>query len=332
MIEAVEFQNFRVLRAATLPLGPFTLIVGPNGSGKSAALTGLRLVAGKQPIDFPRSLSIGAGPPGTAKIRIAVKWDVSGQAAWTIREWPGPHGATGTEEYIPSNKLEAFRRHLNKQRHFALDARKIAEPVQLQPEMELSPEGHNLAGVLDRLRDTHPERFEGLNAELSRWLPEYDRILFDTPSAGMRGFLLRTKRTGVPIAASELSEGTLHAMALLTLASLPDPPTILTLEEPDRGIHPRLLREVQDALYRLAYPQQFGESRPPVQVIATTHAPYFLDLYRDQPEEVVIAQKNGLEATFQRLSDLPDVEEILNGTSLGDVWYSGILGGVPVGT
>ena len=33
-----------------------------------------------------------------------------------------------------------------------------------------------------------------------------------------------------------------------------------------------------------------GEKRPPIQVIATTHSPYLLDLYRDHPEEVVLAQ------------------------------------------
>jgi predicted ATPase len=132
--------------------------------------------------------------------------------------------------------------------------------------------------------------------------------------------------------ASDLSEGTLLAVALLTLAHLAEPPTILTIEEPDRGIHPRLLRDVQDALYRLAFPENFGGSHGSVQVIATTHSPYFLDLFRDHPEQVVIAHKNGMEATFERLSDRPDIEEILGNAPLGEVWYSGILGGVPAGT
>jgi predicted ATPase len=110
---------------------------------------------------------------------------------------------------------------------------------------------------------------------------------------------------------------------------MPEPPTLLLLEEPDRGMHPRLLRDVRDALYRLAYPEQYGEKRPAVQVIATTHSPYFLDLYRDHPEEVVIAEKIGNEAKFQRLSDRPDIGELLRESHLGEVWYSGVLGGVP---
>jgi hypothetical protein len=101
------------------------------------------------------------------------------------------------------------------------------------------------------------------------------------------------------------------------------------LEYPDRGLHPRLLRDVQDALYRLAYPENFGESRKPVQVIATTHSPYFLDLYRDHPEEVVIAEKTEQGTQFKRLSDHPHLDEILRDSHLGEIWYTGILGGVP---
>ena len=89
----------------------------------------------------------------------------------------------------------------------------------------------------------------------------------------------------------DVSQGTLLALAILTLAYLPDPPPVVGLEEPGRGIHPRLLREVRDAMYRLAYPESCGEDRDPVQVIATTHPPYMVDLFREHPEEIVIANK-----------------------------------------
>ncbi len=97
-------------------------------------------------------------------------------------------------------------------------------------------------------------------------------------------------------------------------------------------MHPRLLREVRDAIYRLAYPESFVEKREPVQVIATTHYSYFLDLFREQPEEIMIADKIGLETKFTRLTDRADLEEILGSAHLSDVWYSGVLGGVPAGT
>jgi predicted ATPase len=218
-------------------------------------------------------------------------------------------------------------------RVYSLDPRYLPEKVPLNPNQELIPEGPSLAGVLDRLRDSTPERFELLNTELGRLLPEFDRILFETPAQGQRAFSLRTREGHHKIPAVDLSQGTLLALTILTIAYLPDPPPVVALEEPDRGIHPRLLRSVQDALYRLSYPEPFGEKRPPVQVIATTQSPYFLDLFSDHPEEIVIAEKVGLEAKFQRLMDRPDMDKILDGSqALGEVWYSGVLGGVPTGS
>jgi predicted ATPase len=221
---------------------------------------------------------------------------------------------------------------LNSARSFSLDAVAIAAPVVLKPYLELEHNGANLAGVLDQLRDQNPERFEEINEQVGRWIPEFDRILFETPLQGHRAIALRTRKGGHKIGADQLSQGTIIALALLTLASLPKPPSIVCLEEPDRGLHPRLLRDVRDALYRLAYPDGAHEKREPVQVIATTHNPYFLDLFREHPEEIVIAEKIGLDAKFSRLSDRGDLEEILGDAPLSEVWYSGVLGGVPAGT
>jgi len=221
---------------------------------------------------------------------------------------------------------------LARARFFSLDAIAIAAPVNLVPHMELAHHGANLAGVLDGLRDKNPERFEALNNQLGRWIPEFDRILFETTYNSQRGIVLRTREGQHAIKANDLSHGTLIALALLTIAYLPEPPSIICLEEPDRGLHPRLLRDVRDALYRLAYPKDSGENREPVQVIATTHNPYLLDLFREHPDEIVIAEKQGLESKFSRLSDRTDLEEILGDAPLSEVWYSGVLGGVPAGT
>ncbi|MCI0602682.1 ATP-binding protein [bacterium] len=116
---------------------------------------------------------------------------------------------------------------------------------------------------------------------------------------------------------------------MLVLSRLPSPPRFIGLEEADRGLHPLLLRRVYDAINRLCHPEEFGEKRKPVQVVATTHSPYFLDLFNEHPEEVWIAEKVNSDAKFRKLNEMDNFEEILSGSSLGSVWYSGILGGVP---
>jgi predicted ATPase len=208
----------------------------------------------------------------------------------------------------------------------------VIQPVHLAPTIALQEDGANLAGVLDQLRDRNPEKFEAYNQEVATLAPEFDRVLFDTPGPGLRGFMLRTKVGHHPIPARDLSQGTVLALALLALTHLEPPPSMICIEEPDRGIHPRLYREIRDALYRLSYPENFGLDRPPVQVLITSHSPYMLDLHRDHPEEVVIAEKVGSEGTFSRLSAREDLDELLNEATLGEIWYSGVLGGVPAGT
>lgn len=329
MIESIEFENFKVLRKATLPLKPFTLIVGPNGSGKSTALQAL--LALRAPNQWPYAPSLspeGTGSPRS--VRLTFCWAKHLGSHRTIVEWPDASIRwERAGKQLTGPQISGLTQKANKTRIFSLNAEAIAAPVQLAPRIQLKPDGANLAGVLDRLRDQHPARFDALNDRLSAWLPEFDRVLFDTPDTGKRAFMLRTAQGGHPIGAPDLSQGTLLALAILTIAYLPDPPPLIGLEEPDRGIHPRLLRDVRDALYRLSYPDSFGEDREPVQVIATTHSPYFLDLFKDHPEEVVIAHKQGQEATFTRLTDLPDYQEILADSHLGDAWYSGVLGGIP---
>ncbi len=334
MIEWIEFQNYKALRRAKLPLSRFTLIVGANGSGKSTALNAVFSMRDVRERNFEQIKT--AGTRDSEAVTLQAQWRENNNGYIIKAGWTRSTISDGPS-YVrdATNKLELDARPklaLHHARIFSLDAEAIARPVLLQPTVELDRTGSNLAGVLDRLRDQNPERFEGVNQELMRWIPEFDRILFDTPAQAHRSIALRTREGKHSIKAADLSHGTLIALALLTIAYLPEPPSIVCLEEPDHGLHPRLLRDVKDALYRLAFPEGSGEKREPVQVIATTHNPYFLDLFKEHPEQIVIAEKVGLEAKFSRLSDREDLEEILADAPLSEVWYSGVLGGVPAGT
>jgi predicted ATPase len=337
MIKSIHFQNFKALRDATLPLGPFTLIVGPNGSGKSTAMQALRFASNPRAEEYTFEKITTAGLDHTpySVAKVSIDWLLNGVETKTesaIRKSDGPFVSIGPlfsqgshdHAFADSvwNMLRSFR-------IFSFEAEAIAAAVQTEPQPELGSDGSKLAAVLDGLRDSHPERFEALNVELSRWLPEFDRILFETPSPGRKAFLLRTKFGSHQLQAVDLSQGVLFGLAFLALAYLPTPPSILCFEEPDRGIHPRLLIDIRDAMYRLAFPKDYGENRQPVQVIATTHSPYLLDLYKDHPEQIVIAHKDDEGAHFERLSEKPHISELLEGAPLGDIWFSGILGGVP---
>lgn len=345
MIESIEFVNFKALRNATLPLAPFTLLLGPNGSGKSSVLQALQGVAGNVKyfgvggsgsgsnlwVPAPSAMDVESPVRITLRIR---RQNISGTVA--IQWLPNSPQVTVTPELrlatgaaAPPKSIESLRHWLDNIQTYALDPVAIASAVPVNSG-RLQWNGKGLAAVLDDIQDD-PERWKLLNSELCEWLPEYNLIQFDRPVEGQKAIALRTKKGNHRIPASELSQGTLVALALLTLAYLPNPPSLIGLEEIDRGLHPRLLGHLQSALYRLSYPESCGEKqRPPIQVIATTHSPYLLDLYREHPEEVVLAEKEGLEVQFKQLSKIEHFDEILGDGPLSEIWYSGVLGGVSV--
>jgi len=330
VIERIEFKNFKVLRDTALDLKPFTLVVGPNGSGKSTIGQALRVLSGNEGISPRLHQSVGV-PDAVGNIQLKALWQSrSGQRVLTAGEWY-PSGGGLLLHHAPSGDPMSrqdllFVERREEMRTFQFDPRRIREARSLRRSAGLEADGADLVVVLDQLRDKDEAAYERLNDDIARRLPEFDRVQFDTPHDGQRSLLLRTKigRHAVPI--SEVSDGTVLALAYFALPYLPSPPRLIFIEEPEHGLHPRLLRDVRDALFQLSHP---ADGRPPIQVIATTHSPYFLDLFKDHLEDVVVANKKGNEATFEPLKSQPHISEILGDAPLGAAWYSGVLGGVP---
>lgn len=333
MIERIRFKNFKALKDAEIKLGPFNLIVGPNGSGKSSVLQAFETL--REPARFVHRTLTTVGCEN-------VGWSIDIHTSKLENgEWVGTgitHGNLQTRYLkdnnpapIHQNRISVGFSELQTTRVYSLEPTKMTQAVSLHEVRPLDRDGSNLCGFLTYIRDRDEDAYNKLRDELQRWLPEFDAISFDS-SGNSRSLLLRQTESKKKIPAQELSEGTLLALALVAISHQPEVPAIIGLEEPDRALHPRLLREVRDALYRLAFPSDYGLNRAPVQIIATTHSPYFLDLFRDHPEQIIVAEKK-IDGTvkFRSLSDEPNLREIIGDAPLGEVWYSGILGGVPAG-
>lgn len=326
MISSVAFKNYKALRDTRVSLGAFNLLIGSNGSGKTSLIEAiLRL----------RTL---------AKVPPAVEQDVLGGAE-VVFNFTSPHdglealmhGRVGGEvlQVTPlqrgegADDWEGLRRELVRMRSFLFDYEAMSRPTPMSDVGSLSAKGGNLAAILAARKREHPEAYEELIREFARIMPEYGGGRVERLPNGQGELRLSFKGDDEWVAAENLSQGTLYLLALLAVVFDPNPPSLVCIDEVDRGLHPRLLREVRDLLYRLSYPESAGRSGAATQVIVTTHSPYMLDLFREHPEEVLISGKSGRAASFTRLSEIPNARELLSEGSLGDMWFSGILGGVP---
>lgn len=327
MIASVSFRNFKALRSTQLKLLPFNLVIGPNGSGKTSliqAVMRLRTLS-RLPLTDPAAQTTKPHGP-----EIVFGFNAP-YAALTARLACVSENVCDLLEVTPAGAKAwpALQGQLGRMRSYLLDHYAIPAPAERTDRAELAANGGNLAAVLSHWQLRRPDIFAQLEAELVRILPEFGGIEMIPRHDGVAELGLRLKDGSETVAAENLSQGTLYTLAMMALAFDPSPPTMVCIEEIDRGIHPRMLREVRDLLYRLSYPEAFGLKRPPVQVIVTTHSPYLLDLFREHPEEIVISHKRGNAAHFERLADRQDLDELLAEGTLGDMWFSGILGGVP---
>jgi len=132
--------------------------------------------------------------------------------------------------------------------------------------------------------------------------------------------------------AEEVSDGVLYFLALLCIVHQPDPPKLLLLEEPEKGIHPRRIREVMDFIFELARMRD-------IQIILTSHSPYVVDHFKDIPECISVFDRENGETVIRNAKDIMDAknaelravgeEPIHFSDGLGEYWVSGFLGGVP---
>jgi predicted ATPase len=105
---------------------------------------------------------------------------------------------------------------------------------------------------------------------------------------------------------------------------------ILTIEEPEHGLHPYLLQQLVELLRGLA--SGLGGTKP-IQVVIATHSAELLEHLR--PDEVRFLSRNddGSVLIEEAPVDDPQWKDVYDEyqRSLGSLWLSGNLGGVPGG-
>lgn len=166
----------------------------------------------------------------------------------------------------------------------------IRRPVPTEPEPALLEDGSNLSAVLTWLNRKHQTVWEEIESHMRSAVPGF-RSLNVEPRGGPGTVIGVWKEDGVPgdLTLADLSDGTLRLLCWAVLCLSPRLPPLLCIDEPELGLHPRVL-PVLAGLLRLA------SSR--AQILVATHSPYFLSHFG--LDEMAVMRKEDGAARFVR--------------------------------
>jgi predicted ATPase len=334
LIEEIAVKNFKTLRDVRIPLAPgITVMVGANNSGKSNALAVLKLLSEsfrhEHPLlavealgGFESLLSRNAKEPSIEVSATATNGGVYKLSLPRYERKAAKVWEPSAEELEGENVsivLQALRGTLV----LDLSVSALRAPALVQQGAKLGPDGRDIAAVLDNLAGENPSYRDSIDEMVRGSAREVKRIVTRSGTEPGTKVLGVEEQDGFVYGAEDMSDGLLLFIGLAVAARFNQGlGGILAIEEPERGIHPRRLRDLVDNLLRL--------TKSGTQVVLTTHSPTLLDEFRDTPESVLIFDRDDTGTHVTRLSDRKEwAEELQKGMPLGDLWYSGVLGGVP---
>jgi predicted ATPase len=279
MIRAVRFENFRCLRDVGLTLAPLTVLVGPSGSGKTSVLEGLQYRMSCDPSDYWRL---------DTSLQVALQWTFGdGQVV---------------RRAFPMVELDSWAMNGHAVQGLALEVGALRGDAPLWRPPGLSPNGDNLASVFASLG---PAQREAVVAQLCRLVPHIGDV--GVQQTGPNSQQLRFRDRWQPalwFTPWQVADSVLLLLAFLTLPHQLPMPDVLTLDEPERGLPPRLLGELVNMLRRLSVGTV---DRPPVQIIIATHSLELLE--HVQPEEVRMLSRSPEDGSVRVTTPMLDEQD-----------------------
>ncbi len=211
--------------------------------------------------------------------------------------------------------IRRFYEYISRWSFYSFNPEAIRSYASVESSTKLDREGRNLPQVLHTLLTTNRRVFESIESKIRSCVPEIEEIVLPVISGPRVYIAVREKGFDKPFSFQQISDGTLRLLAFITALSLE--PTLAAFEEPENCVHPYLLETLVDLV------RKSGK-----QVIISTHSPYLLDHVK--PEEVLLVLKEHGETRIKRLTSTREVsvvkEFLENGGTLGEAWYSGVMG------
>jgi predicted ATPase len=151
----------------------------------------------------------------------------------------------------------------------------VREPQKPSRDPRLSANGDNLTSILKSMVGSKTQRvrnrYQEIISTMSKIIPELDRVIVRNVSGLLWPiFEVLESKGGHQFNVSQISDGALRMLGLLTAVYQPHPPEVIAIEEPEQNIHPGALALLAEAFKGLS---------PDTQFFLTTHSPHMIDYF-----------------------------------------------------
>jgi predicted ATPase len=328
MIKRVEIYNYKSIYNASIELSPFTLLIGANGTGKSNFLQLLKYISVNIKAKFNPNFARHINFPSDHQ-KFSFFDENQNRYIYSITSPPDnreSHQFTDKSNHpisvSPDTKRSPLRDIVNVSL-YALHPSQAGIPEKIRLNPFVNENGSGIVQVLDSLKTGEREDlFHKIEQTFINFIPEIEKLSF-IPQSNAKQLKVNEKNISKSIPVSELSDGTKLVLIILTILYQENPPSLICIEEIDRGLHPRLFSKIIELCFELVK----RENMP--QILVTTHNPYLVDQFKDNEEAVVIVEKEEGQTIFTTLKDKLDKLKPEDENPLGELWYSGFVGGVP---
>ncbi|MFO0952194.1 MAG: ATP-binding protein [Isosphaeraceae bacterium] len=331
MIDKVAFLNFKCLHDVRVDLERFTVFVGPNASGKSSILEGMHrlcVVFSNSPGDAgskaATAVSRGSKEPVELSAEISGRW-------YRFRPSPseGPAIPILTQHVVvledgepkaaePRAKVWEewnFKRNGPSPLPLSVLLRlETSNLIRSKPTSDptiLMSDGKNLHSALASMALNDPDSWQRLQTDVRRIIPTIRRLRH-TRKTNDPSLLFDTVG-GDSLSAEEVSEGTLLVVGMLAALHASERPSLILLDDLDRGLHPRAQKELVALLRGML------DTHSDLQIVATTHSPYMLDCVDTREVRMTFLTDEGA-TVCEPLTSHPQYQKWKDEMTPGEMW------------
>ena len=192
---------------------------------------------------------------------------------------------------------------------------RLRRPADFSTSVRLKKNGENLTQMLNELKLNHSFDFEKLEEAFRNVSPSYREIVISN-LYGQSYLSLREKNLKKTIGALHISDGSLRYLLLESIFFNPNRGCLVAIDEPERGLHPDMIKSVGDML---------KQASRDCQIIVATHSPHLLNQF--ELEDVIVFEKDEENKTVVKKVSEADFEEWEGAFLPGQMWLRGLIGG-----